>query len=312
MTQIDRLNAFLTTEKPWLTDGGLETELIFTHGIDLPSFASLYTFDSTEGRAALAAYYDSFVDTAIRAGTGFMIDTATWRSGGYWGEALGETTDRLIAANRAAVEAARAVEARIAGRIPTLINGTVGPAGDGYAPDRLYDADTAQAIHADQVGWLKEAGVDMISAVTMTHPGEAIGFLRAARAAGMPAAVSFTVETDGHLPNGQSLADAIEETDAAAEGYALYFMINCAHPDHFKDRLSGDWLARIGGIRANASRMSHAELDAAEELDPGDASEFGALHGDLARRLPALRVIGGCCGTCHDHVDHAARHVLAA
>ena len=158
---------------------------------------------------------------------------------------------------------------------------------------------------------MAEAGVDLVSAVTMTHTGEAIGIARAAVAAELPVVISFTVETDGRLPDGQTLCGAIAEVDAATDGAPLYFMVNCAHPDHFSSTLRGDWVGRIGGVRANASRMSHAELDAAEVLDEGDPEEFGALHAAFATLLPNLRVVGGCCGTDHRHVRCAAQHLSA-
>lgn len=133
--------------------------------------------------------------------------------------------------------------------------------------------------------------------------------MRAARAAGMPVVISFTLETDGHLPSGQSLAEAIRETDAATDGAPAYYMINCAHPSHFRDRLAegSDWRSRIRGLRANASRLSHAELDEATELDEGNPDELGADYRELRLLLPELAVFGGCCGTDHRHVEAIAR-----
>jgi S-methylmethionine-dependent homocysteine/selenocysteine methylase len=145
----------------------------------------------------------------------------------------------------------------------------------------------------------------MVSAITMTYPEEAIGVVQAAQDAGLPAAVSFTVETDGRLPSGQAIDEAIEQADAETDGAPAYFMINCAHPTHFADALEAGapWLERIGGIRANASRLSHAELDEAEELDDGDPDDLAARYAALRPRLPALRVVGGCCGTDERHID---------
>ncbi len=305
------LDRFLSSDKPWLADGGLETDLIFSDGLDLPHFASFHVFDTDEGRTKLAAYYDRYIDVARSRGTGFVLDTATWRSGAYWPETVGRSLAEIEAAAREAVRFALATREQHAD-VPILVNGTIGPAGDGYAPDRLYTPEAAEPVHAQQVGWMAEEGVDMITAVTMTHPGEAIGITRAARALGLPVVVSFTTETDGCLPNGNTVADAIAETDAATGGAPVFYMINCAHPDHFSGVLSGDWTSRIGGIRANASRMSHAELDEAEELDAGDPEEFGQLYGQLYATLPQLRVIGGCCGTDSRHIGCAAHHVVVA
>jgi homocysteine S-methyltransferase len=191
---------------------------------------------------------------------------------------------------------------------PVLLNGVLGPSGDGYALERALGEEEAEARHRVQVGALADAGVDMVTAVTMTHSGEAIGVARAAGAAGLPVVISFTVETDGRLPSGETLAEAIAATDAATKGAPVYYMVNCAHPTHFSGVLAGDWVARIGGIRANASRMSHAELDEATELDDGDPDEFGQLYRDLGALLPNLKVIGGCCGSDHRHVRAASGH----
>jgi len=309
MKHAANLDRFLTSDQPWVADGGLETDLIFSDGLDLPYFASFHIFDTDKGRATLGHYYDRYIDVARSADTGFVLDTATWRSGAYWPDIVGRSLADIELATREAVRFAFATRDRHSD-VPMVVNGAVGPAGDGYAPDRLYTPDAAEAIHAHQIGWMAEEGVEMISGVTMTHPGEAIGIVRAARAHGLPVVVSFTTETDGRLPAGPSVADAIAETDAATGGAPLFYMINCAHPDHFAGALAGDWTSRVGGIRANASRMSHAELDEAEELDAGDPEEFGRLYGALFQTLPPLRVIGGCCGTDKRHIGCAAHHVI--
>lgn len=306
-----RIERLASTARPWLTDGGLETSIIFHDGIDLPYFASIALFDTHAGVEALDRYFARYIGLAREAETGFVLDTATWRAGAYWSGTLGRDLDTLENMNRAAVAWALALRDRTETETtPVVVNGVIGPAGDGYAPDRLYSARTGEAAHAPQARWLARSGAEMISAVTMTHTGEAIGIVRAAQDAGLPVVVSFTVETDGRLPTGQGIDEAIAETDFETGAAPLYYMVNCAHPDHFSHHLAGDWTARIGGVRANASRMSHAELDAATELDEGNPEEFGRLYGAFG--LPALRVIGGCCGSDDRHVGCAARHVLAA
>ena len=311
MTTNLRVDRILSTTKPWLTDGGLETSMIFHDGIDLPLFASLHLFESDEGLAALTKYFDRYLTIAREAGTGFVLDTATWRSGVAWADPLGRKEADMENSVRTAVAFANEFRgSRETSETPIVLNGVIGPAGDGYSPDTLLTPDEAEAIHIKQARWMADGGADLITAVTMTHTGEAIGIVRAARAVGLPVVISFTVETDGNLPTGQSIGDAIAETDAATDGAAIYFMVNCAHPDHFSGELSGKWVERVGGVRANASRMSHAELDEAEELDEGNPEEFGHLHGEFAGKLPKLRVIGGCCGTDDRHVGCAARHVI--
>jgi homocysteine S-methyltransferase len=311
MTPIETL---LATPRPFLTDGGLETTLFFVDGFDAPAFAAIVLLDDPAARAAMTRYFDRFLATAATAGTGFVLDTCTWRGALRWAPQLGRSAEDMSRLNREAVRFARGIRARWQGRVtPILINGVVGPSGDGYRPEALLAPDAAAAIHAPQIAELAAEGVDLISAITMTHVGEAVGIVRAAGAAGLPVVVSFTVETDGRLPGGETIATAIAQTDAATGGAPLYYMVNCAHPEHFRGALAGGeaWVGRIGGLRANASRLSHAELDAATELDDGDPEEFGRLHAELARLVPGLRVVGGCCGTDHRHVGCVSHHLHA-
>lgn len=294
----------------FIGDGGLETVMIFEEGLELPEFASFTLLRDEEGRAALCRYYEGFLAIAAEHGTGFTFDPPTWRASERWGEALGYSAAEVADVNREAVDFVREVCERAAGTVPIAITGTIGPQGDGYSPDSFLSAAEAEDYHAKQVAVFAAEGVDMISGMTITYVEEAVGIVSAAAAAGLPVAVSFTVETDGRLPSGEPLREAVERLDAETGGAALYQMINCAHPTHFAAELAGEapWLRRIGGVRANASRRSHAELDEATELDAGDPEELGAEYAALEPRLPDLRVVGGCCGTDQRHVaDICAR-----
>lgn len=308
----DTSRAFLDDRRLYLADGGLETTLVFHEGIELPHFAACAIVEDDNARQVMHRYFGRFLAIAERRGTGFVLDTVTWRGGVHWGAALARSAEEMLRLNRVSAEFAKEIRDRWSGRVDSiLINGVVGPAGDGYAPDNLLDADTAEAAHAPQIAALAESGIDLVSAITMTHAGEAAGIVRAAVAKGLPVVVSFTVETDGRLPEGQALGDAISEVDEITGEAPLYYMVNCAHPDHFAGKLEGTWTRRVGGVRANASRLSHAELDASETLDDGDPDEFGALHATFAARLPNLRMVGGCCGTDHRHVGCVAGHLVA-
>jgi homocysteine S-methyltransferase len=287
-------------ERMYIGDGGLETTMIFIEGFDLPEFAAFPLLAEPAGRDALRRYYDGFLDIARRHGTGFTLDLPTWRASENWGRALGLSAGDLAAANREAVEFGNGIRAeREAPETPIAVCGAIGPEGDAYHPEGVLSADQAEAYHATQVGTFAEAGVDMVAAYTLTYTEEAIGIVRAAGAARVPASISFTVETDGRLPSEEPLREAMERLDAETGAAAAYLMINCAHPTHFEADLAdgGAWLERIGGIRANASRRSHEELDAAAELDSGNPEELGREYGALLGRLPGLRVLGGCCGT---------------
>jgi S-methylmethionine-dependent homocysteine/selenocysteine methylase len=283
-----------------LTDGGVETYLLFHEGLDLPCFASFPLLEDEQGRAALRRYFGRFIDIADRHGLPFVLDTATWRANPDWGAQLGYDTDALAAANREAVAFAR----EIAGHRPAVtINGVLGPRGDGYVPGEQMSAAEAADYHGWQIGVLKAAGVDRITALTLTYPDEAIGAVQAAAAHGVPVVAGFTVETDGRLPDGTTIAGAVEAVDAATDGAADFFLINGAHPTHIAAGLDDTpQLRRIGGLRVNASTLSHAEIDAMDELDEGDPVALARDNAALCEALPSIRLLGGCCGTDHRHV----------
>src|SRR5216684_3030952 len=293
----------------YVTDGGMETDLIFHHGVDLPEFAAFPLLDSTEGRSLLECYYDDYAAIAAAAGAGLMLEAPTWRANPRWGARLGYDAENLARVNRAAIALLDRLRARYARTVgDVIISGMVGPRDDGYSADQPLDLADAAEYHAPQLAAFASADTDMATAYTLTDVGEAIGIVQAARAVGLPIAISFTVETDGRLPSGPTIADAITTVDATAA--PDYYLINCAHPAHIRTGLSqpgtrgqpGTWIDRIIGIRANASLKSHAELDDAEHLDEGDIGTLAAAQADLTAALPALTILGGCCGTDHRHV----------
>jgi homocysteine S-methyltransferase len=299
----------------FLADAGVETDLIFNHGIDIPEFAAHTLLPRPAERAALATYFRGHLELARDVGAGFILDSQTWKAHMRWAEDLGATEDELAAANRESVAFIAGLRDEFAGNTqPIVLNGIIGPCGDGYAPtgaDAGIAADAAQRYHAKQLGWLAATDVDMVTATTFTQADETIGLVRAAREVGLPVVVSFTVETDGRLPSGEGLADSIRAVDDATDASAAYFMINCAHPDHFEGVLEDeDWARRIRGLRCNASRLSHAELDECETLDDGDPVELGAQYVTFRERMPWLNVFGGCCGTDLRHVTEIARAVV--
>lgn len=298
---------------PILTDGGLETTLVFHNGIDLPFFAAFDLLKDEAGTETLRDYYRLHANIALQAGTGFILESPTWRASPDWGTKLGYSPNALDAANRVAIRLMQELRDELESeRSPMVISGCIGPRGDGYDPGRVMNAEEAADYHAPQIRIYAEEGADLITAITMTNIPEATGVARAAAAAGMPVAISFTVETDGRLPTGDSLKDAIAAVDAATDNAPIYYMINCAHPDHFAGALDGGWTKRLGGIRANASRCSHAELDEATELDAGNPQELGRLYAGLYARFPHLAVLGGCCGTDHRHIEEIARAMKVA
>ena len=290
-----------------LTDSGLETWLVFHREVELPDFASFPLLDDPTGRLLLAEYFRDHLRVAQRAQTGIVLETPTWRANGDWGARLGYDAASLDRVNRDSVSFVRELGDEF-DSVEVVVSGCIGPRGDGYRPDELVTPTEAASYHRAQIDSFVAAGADRVSLLTATHTGEAIGVITAAGDAGVPAVVAFTVETDGRLPSGQPLDDAIAEVDSATGRAALHFGINCAHPDHFAPALDGDpdAIGRIELLRANASRASHAELDEAEVLDDGDPVELGQQYAELLRQYPRLSVLGGCCGTDVRHVEAIA------
>lgn len=298
-------------ERIFLADAGLESDMIFNRGIDLPCFSSIVLLRTETGRREHDRYFREFIDLAERNGSGVLLESATWRASPDWASELGLTQRELDDLNHAAVQRLLDLKAERTG-VDVVVSGCIGPRGDGYDPGKLMTVDDARDYHLHQATVLASAGPDMLSAMTMNNVPEAIGIALAARATGLPAAISFTVETDGRLPTGETLGQAVAAVDAATAGYPAYFMINCAHPTHFDKilREGGAWTSRIRGIRANASRCSHAELDAMTSLDEGDPAELGAQYRQMRVSSPQLTVLGGCCGTDLRHVAAIAEAVI--
>lgn len=297
-----------------LSDGGLETCLVFHEGIDLPCFAAFDLLRTQAGRQKITDYLIPYLELAVRSKAGFVLETPTWRANRDWGARLGYSPQALAQVSIDAVQQIAELRDRFeTPSSPMVLSGNIGPRGDGYVPDAKMTAAEAEAYHAEQVRIFAGTAADMVGAFTMNYVEEAIGVARAAEAAGMPAAISFTVETDGRLPTGQPLGEAIEMTDHDTGGTPAYYMINCAHPSHFNAVVQGGeaWTSRVLGLRANASRCSHAELDEAEELDEGNPEELGTEYAALQQHLPELAVFGGCCGTDYRHVEAIARNVIA-
>ncbi len=287
----------------WVTDGGLETDLIFHRGADLPEFAAYPLLRTDEGRALLRSYYEGYVAIAEAAGAGLRLESPTWRANPDWGAILGDDVAALDDVNRASIEFLQGLAAEWGDRVDgTTIVGQIGPRGDGYAAGSASSADEAAEYHAAQVASFSAAGADEVSVLTMTDSHEGLGVARAAAAAGIPAVISFTVETDGRLPDGTSLGDAVTTVDEDTSPAS--FMVNCAHPQHVLPAFenAGAWVGRIHGLRSNASLQSHAELDEAETLDEGDLGVLVSAHRALEQHLPALQIVGGCCGTDARHV----------
>lgn len=311
----DRPNLPQLEPTPFLTDSGLETTLIFNEGVQLPSFAAFVLLQSADGRHRLRRYFERHAEIARDAGCGFIAEAPTWRANPDWGRSLGYDSHDLDEINKSAITFLADLRDRDGwDRSNYVISGCIGPRGDGYDPRFQISAEEAERYHAEQIASFAATEADLVSALTLTNVDEAIGITRAAQNAGMPVVISFTLETDGRLPSGTPLGEAILRVDALTDHGPAYYMINCAHPTHFEHVLEGGdgWLGRLRGIRANASRKSHEELDAATDLDDGDPYELASEYASLVAKFSELTILGGCCGTDERHVAQIARACITS
>lgn len=300
-----RQNLPQLSDELFLTDGGIETTLIFHEGLDLPNFAAFDLLRYREGEKAVEKYFRTYATLATEYQVGLILESATWRANPDWAAQLGYSKTDLTQIHHQSIRMLHDIRKEYeTDRSKVVISGCIGPRGDGYNPNNLMSADEAEAYHLEQIKAFQTAEADLVTAITMNYVEEALGITRAAQSVEMPVVISFTVETDGKLPTGQTLKAAIEQIDTATNNAPAYYMINCAHPTHFAHILveNEPWLCRIRGLRANASTKSHAELDEAEELDDGNPEELGYQYRELKTKLKNLNVLGGCCGTDHRHV----------
>lgn len=303
---------YFNSNTPILTDSGFETTLIFHHHIDLPHFASFYLLDKPKYDDVIYKYYADHLEIAQKHNLGYILESGTWRANRDWGFKLGYNESDLVKVNQLAIKQLKAFKDEYSAYLPfILISGQIGPAKDGYTITEVMSDVESQHYHDLQIKAFKEAGADLASALTMGYIDEALGIVYSAKENDLPVAISFTVETDGNLPSGETLKNAIEIIDKATNNYPLHYMVNCAHPSHFTNQLNegSEWKLRIKGVRANASCKSHAELDEATELDKGDVSDFGKWHSILKEKLPNLNVYGGCCGTDVEHVAEICKNL---
>ena len=289
-----------------LTDGGLETDLIFNHQIELPHFAAFPLLENPKHEKIVRAYYKEYLEIAKKHNSSFILESATYRASKDWGFKLGYSEIELDYINRKAIKLLFQLKKEYQSHLHTiLVSGCIGPRGDGYNVDEIISVNESENYHTAQIKSFANANADLVSAFTMNSCNEALGIVKAAKKNNIDVVISFTVELDGKLPSGESLEDCISKIDETTDSYVKYYMINCAYPTHFIDVLKTNkpWKNRIQGIRANASCKSHAELDESTELDTGDKNELGNLHQELTNLLPSLQVFGGCCGTDATHIE---------
>jgi homocysteine S-methyltransferase len=298
----------------FLTDSGLETDLVFNGGFDLPEFAAFVLLDDAGGTAALDSYYRRHLDIAVQHGCGAILETPTWRANRDWGAAIGYSPTELGRVNQSAVDLLSQIRRDYQELLmaPVVISGCIGPRADAYRPTECMSDAEAEDYHREQIATFAASDIDMVHAMTVTYPSEAIGIVRAAGGVNVPVAISFTTETDGRLPDGTPLAEALTAVETATDSAPAYYGVNCAHPTHFETALPHDAVgARVRSIRANASRKSHAELDESPTLDDGDRAELAADYVRLRCQHASLSIVGGCCGTDARHIQAVVTACMA-
>ena len=295
------------TDKTFLVFAATGTDLIFNRGLDLPGFASFPLNEDPKAQPVIVDQMRDLVNVAQGAGASCIIDTLTWMANLNRAAPLGYDADALVKLNRTAVDLMRGLRDEVASD-DVLLALCVGPASDAYARDTAMTVAQARTYHSAQIGSVRDMGLDLIHAYTFNQVDEAAGVALAAQDADKPVVVSLVVETDGCLDNGQPLQEAITQIDELSGSAPAYYMVNCAHPDHFSHALTGN--PRLKGMVVNASRCSHAELDDADTLDDGDPDELAAEIARLVAKFPAMQVIGGCCGTDMRHLRRMAEEIL--
>lgn len=300
--------------KLWLTEGGIETEIMYKWGHDLPHFAMFPLLDDPAAAQAMRDMWRRTLDVAARHGYGAVMNGLDYRASPDWAALLGYSLDGLAEMQHRCIEFLRNLQEEYAGQIEeSVVCGTVGPRGDAYGLNRNITAESAEDYHAIQLTTLHAAGAEMAWAMTFNNIPEAVGAIRAARAIGIPIVMGLTLDSTSRLKSGPSLREAIETIDAAPEGGPEFYLVNCSHPVEFEPAFDGgDWQTRIRALRPNASKMEKIALCKLGHLEEGDPEELGRMMGDLARRMPQVDIWGGCCGTCDTHLDLIAHNVTAA
>lgn len=289
----------------YLTEGGQETELMYKHGHELPEFAMYPLLDDPKAVADLTDMYTRYLEVAATHGFVALMGGLDYRASPDWASKIGISAAGLADYQLRSIQFLRDMAQPFERDIPrVLIAGVIGPRGDAYGRDHTITADEAEEYHGVQVSTLREAGVDLVSAMTFNNIPEAIGVARAVAAAGLPLSMSFMVDSSGRLTTGPTLQEAVETVDAqAGDARPDFYGINCSHPVELQPALtSGPWLERVRSLRPNASPAEKQALCQIGHLEAGDPKALAAQMQALSVRLPHVDIWGGCCGTWDDHL----------
>ncbi|HSP29842.1 MAG TPA: homocysteine S-methyltransferase family protein [Ilumatobacteraceae bacterium] len=296
----------------YLAEGGQETEILYKYGFDLPHFAMLPLLDDPRAMAELGGMYERYLDTAATHGFGALMGGFDYRASPDWAALLGYSPAALEELQLRAIAFLRDTATPYLDQLPAvLFAGIVGPRGDAYTLDQRMTAEQAQDYHSTQIATLALAKVDLVEAMTFNSVPEAVGVARAAADAGLPASISFTLDSNHRLHSGPTLRDAVESVDAeCGDARPAFYGINCSHPLEFLPAIEpGSWFERVRCLRPNAAMMDKIALCTLGHLESGDPVDLGRRMGEIAQQHPHIDIWGGCCGTWETHLDEIARTV---
>lgn len=295
----------------YLTEGGVETEILYKWGYELPHFAMFPLLERSDARSVIRDMYKRYLDVTARYGLAALMGGFDYRASPDWGAKLGYSRQGLHDATIGSIEFLRELAGEYQGALSdTRIMGYVGPRGDAYLGKSRMSVEESRDYHSVQVQTLKTAKVDLITAMTFNAIDEAIGVVEACRAADIPVSISFSLDSSHHLNTGPSLKDAIAQVDAATDHYTSFFGLNCSHPYEFEPAIDEtDWMKRVRVIRPNAAKMDKISLCKLGHLEEGNPVELGQQMASVLDRFPHMDIWGGCCGTCETHLEEIAKHL---
>ncbi|MCB8822139.1 homocysteine S-methyltransferase family protein [Microvirga rosea] len=292
----------------FLTDGGIETRLIYEFSLGLRDFASFPELFDSRGRAALRKVYTSYLDVAAQSGRPMLIGSPTWRAhpDGLRHAGFGEPDD-LTRVNTEAVSFLRELRREMKLEKQVYIAGVIGPRGDGYRAEGAPQTEEAQHYHHAQARALADAGVDFLYAPTFASRTELIGVALAMAGTGCTYALAPVINGHGDLPDGSSLSEVISFIDATVQPRPLYYLTGCVHASTFSDAVADDdrlqplMPKRLVGMKANASALPPEKLNDLDHVEGDEPAAFARGILNLHNKY-SLRILGGCCGTDAGHI----------
>ncbi len=295
----------------FITEGGIETEIMYKWGFEMPHFAMFPLLDNPQAAAAIKGMYRRYLDVVAKYKQSALIGGFDYRASPDWGNLLGYSASALRDANLQSIQFLRDVAEEYKSDIDqALFSGCVGPRGDAYQTKNTMDRYQAAEYHAIQLETLKLANVDLAWALTFGDPEEAIGVCMAAESLDIPLAVSFSLDSSHHLNTGGSFSKAVEYVDEQTNNFPEFYSLNCSHPDEFNPAIKqGKWINRVRCFRPNATKMDKISLCKLGHLEEGDPVELGYQMSDLHSRFPHIDIWGGCCGTCDTHLEQIVSHL---